>query len=516
MKECIPLMDADGHVLEPAHLFATGDGRHLPCLPATTPMLLNGRMGEIQDLVESAFAPSEYLRVMDREGIDGAIVYPSLGLYAPFQPSVEPSESADMCSRYNEWIASFCAEDPSRLAGAALVPLVDPSKAAKEVVRAASLDLVAVVIRPNFLYGRNPGDKAYDQLYEAIVEHGLAASLHEGLGLKSVTIGSDRFTGFAPRHACSHPMEMMSAFASLVFDGTLDRHELLRVGLLESGTAWLPYWLRRLDDHVRLLESTECKSLKCTPTEYFARQCFVTTEPDDPFAPWSSAVLGADRLMFASDFPHPEAAFPNAVDDFLQTWRTAGVHSTTIESVAWSTARTFYALEERFTGRAAAVEPVVEAGASIEVRVSEPVDLRDLTGLELGLRYPFASDEWIEVASVITEHLTRDTDVDAGRLIVNMTLIAEDGSAVPLSMARQGCYLRFLRGHTADATTAVEMPIEVARAAFLDGDEEAGMAAFTEGLIRVDGDYTQLLALQQVTTLPQVREWRECLKTFTE
>ena len=50
-------------------------------------------------------------------------------------------------------------------------------------------------------------------------------------------------------HVLSHPFEQMAACAGLILTGVLERHPSLRVAFLESGSAWLPYWLHRLDAH---------------------------------------------------------------------------------------------------------------------------------------------------------------------------------------------------------------------------------------------------------------------------
>ena len=76
------------------------------------------------------------------------------------------------------------------------------------------------------------------------------------------------------------------AMASLVLGGALERHPDLRVAFLESGTGWLPYWLARLDGHAEWMHETETKDLSLTPSEYFARQCVICTDPDDPLAAW--------------------------------------------------------------------------------------------------------------------------------------------------------------------------------------------------------------------------------------
>jgi predicted TIM-barrel fold metal-dependent hydrolase len=284
---------------------------------------------------------------MDSQGIDAAVLFPSQALFVPFLPEFDVEASAKACRAYNDWIAEYCATDPTRLTAVGAVPVIDPQRAADEARYLASLGLAGVFVRPNFLYDRNLGDPAYDPLYEAIVETGLVLGVHEALGLRGVhTIGSDRFDGFGLRHAHSHAMEQMASAASMLLEGALERHPELRVAFLESGTGWLPYWLDRLDDHFEWMHDTEYRELSMRPSEYFLRQCVISSDPEDRLAGWAADRVGADHVMWGSDFPHPDATFPGAVNEFVAD---SGLDEPGLRAVLWETPMRFYRLEGRFT-----------------------------------------------------------------------------------------------------------------------------------------------------------------------
>jgi predicted TIM-barrel fold metal-dependent hydrolase len=291
---------------------------------------------------------------MDAQGIDAAVLYPSLGLFVPFAPELDARTAARACRAYNEWIAEYCATDPSRLAAVGIMPMSDVALAIEEARHAARLGLVGMLARPNFLYGRNLGDRAYDPLYEALATDELVLAVHEGLGVRGgPTIGSDRFAGFTLRHLLSHPMEQMAAQASLIVDGALERHPGMRVAILESGTAWLPYWLVRLDQHREWMRATECAGLSLKPSEYFLRQCAISSDPEDTLVGVTAAHVGADHVFWASDFPHPDAEFPDAVDEFVEAAEASGLTGTGLSTVLWDTGIRFYRLEKRFAAKEA-------------------------------------------------------------------------------------------------------------------------------------------------------------------
>jgi predicted TIM-barrel fold metal-dependent hydrolase len=262
-------------------------------------------------------------------------------------PELDPDTSAAACRSYNDWISEYCATDPTRLAAVGIVPR-DPTAAAVEARRAADLDLVGVTVRPNHLGGEYLDGDAWTPLYRALEETGGVLAVHEALGVRAgVTIGSDRFTSFASRHACSHPLEQMTAAVAILLGGVCERHPSMRVAFLESGTGWLPYWLARLDDHYEWMRDTECSSLTLRPSEYFARQCAISSDPEDVLATFVIDRVGADHVVWASDFPHPDAAYPDAVDEFLE--KVEGVSESDLRAVLWDTALAFYRLSGRFS-----------------------------------------------------------------------------------------------------------------------------------------------------------------------
>jgi hypothetical protein len=83
--------------------------------------------------------------------------------------------------------------------------------------------------------------------------------------------------------------------------------------------------------------------MSCSATEYFLRQCVISTDPEDRLFPFALSLVGADHMVWASDFPHPDAIFPTAVDAFLET---AG--DLDLREVLWDTPLAFYRLESRF------------------------------------------------------------------------------------------------------------------------------------------------------------------------
>lgn len=337
------VIDADGHVTEPPTLWENyldarfreraprfalaSDGQ--PCEVADGREIMRLAMQltlppgypEIPYVVQpGGFDPQERLRDLDSEGIDVAVLFPSVGLFV--SDVADPTLQAALCRAYNDWLADYCRPAPERLVGVALLPLVDVPAAIRELERATTqLGFRGAFCRPNPSAGRPIHDLAFEPLWDCAAALGVPVTVHEGLSDWAPTLGRDRFENPAMLHVLAHPFEQMAACAGLILSGVLERHATLRVAFLESGAAWLPYWLHRLDEHCEtwghLLPAVRMK-----PSDYFKRQCVVSTEPGEEAVDAVVAHVGEDNVVWASDYPHPDATFPGAVTKTLAALAT--------------------------------------------------------------------------------------------------------------------------------------------------------------------------------------------------
>jgi uncharacterized protein len=307
----------------------------------------NARFSTQFTLRNEGFSSASYLVELDREGIDQMILYPSRGLYACAVEEMDPGLSAAICRAYNRWLAEFCATDPERLLGVALTALHGPEHAAAEARYAVEqLGMHGCMVRPNPCAGRTLEDPANDVYFAEVERLGVPLALHEGSGSCMPAYGEDRFDSYLAHHAMSHPMEQMAAVFSLTVGGILERHPRLRVAILEAGGTWLPYWLYRLDEHVEFLDGIESEvgQISRPPSEYFRRQCWISCEPSEPNLRTVIDAVGADRILWASDYPHPDCKYPGMVDDLITGATKNGLTADEIRRYAADNAKTLYGL----------------------------------------------------------------------------------------------------------------------------------------------------------------------------
>ena len=332
-------IDADGHVLEPPNLWQEYLPQHLreralrievdddgyeflmidnrPSARSRRGSLgLLGAMGDedqkprpdrryADNMPYGSCDATQRLDLLDRENLEASLLYPTLGLLWECELT-DPELSLAYCSAYNRWIADFCRNSGGRLVPIAQLTLLDPEGSAKELTRAARDGCKGAWINP-FNHNKTlHGDPAHDAIFRACVDADLPLAIHP-----TFTPHDKPADGIFdwPRQATVWAGMLwlrsivQQAFVSFIALDTLDRFPQLKLGILEAGSGWVGSMLDRLD---AVQSSLKQRSDKPSATEYFARQCFVSGDPDETVAPYTIDKVGSHCFMWATDYPHPD------------------------------------------------------------------------------------------------------------------------------------------------------------------------------------------------------------------
>ncbi len=253
--------------------------------------------------------PNARLDVLDSEGIDAAVLYPSSGLL--FHLYETPETPAALCTAYNDWLARYCAADPSRLIGVALLPQQSPVLATAELERAVNeLGFVGGMLRPNRIAGRTVDDPEFDMLWEAAARLDVPIGFHESTLSGLDTVGSSRMNTYVASHVSSHLFENMTAMLVTAVAGLTDRFPGLRLGFLECACGWAPTWADRIEEHY---EYAPDDFRTGNPKGKLNTRSWLTFELEEPGLLSTLDQGWSDNVMFASDYPHFDALFPGAV-----------------------------------------------------------------------------------------------------------------------------------------------------------------------------------------------------------
>jgi predicted TIM-barrel fold metal-dependent hydrolase len=128
----------------------------------------------------------------------------------------------------------------------------------------------------------------------------------------------------------------MVSLAELIFGGVLERHPDVRAVIMETGASWLLWQLWRMDEMWERYRTDVDYAPPLKPSEYIRRQCFLTVDADEwPIRYLFDAGYG-DCLVFTSDYPHHDCAFPEAVNEFL---KLDGISNDSKRRVLWDNAQ---------------------------------------------------------------------------------------------------------------------------------------------------------------------------------
>jgi predicted TIM-barrel fold metal-dependent hydrolase len=346
---------------DPANVFAyAGSGGMSPEEQARA---ATGRL-RYTEIRPGAFEPEPRLADLDTERIGQTVLYPTMMLGIAGVKDVE--FAAAQCRAYNDWLADFCSAAPDRLFGIAVVPQQDVEAAAAEIERASKkANLVGTFIRPNpVVEWRHFHDRVYDPMWEAASDAGWPIGLHPFLagdvpgavlGLRLNDVKSP--TGMEIRgqlnmrnifytQAIGNPVDMMTSIAFLLAGGVCERFPDLTFIVLETNGGWITPWMERLDHH-RKTFSFDVPDCKLAPSEYFRRQCYISFDADEETLALAaeSPYVGDDRIIWASDYPHPDAKFPGTVDELRDN--ITGLGPEAQANIASRNARRLYGLPTR-------------------------------------------------------------------------------------------------------------------------------------------------------------------------
>ena len=254
--------------------------------------------------------PHERIAVLDQEGIDIALIYPTIGLIWE-EHVADRGLAAALCRAYNDWLFDFCRPYPRRLVPVAHVALIGVEEAVAEMRRAAKLGAKAFYLRPDLVNGRTVAHPDFDPIWATAQDLDLPVAPHVVVRTEtgpvrswtdSLTSGPQTGLIFGFTYLI---LPVQAAFTAMLTAGVFERFSRLKYVILESGGGWIAHWLDRLKSKYKVGKGFSM--LKHEPEYYFRRQCFISVEPDEKTTPFMAQLLGADRFVWASDFPHIDA-----------------------------------------------------------------------------------------------------------------------------------------------------------------------------------------------------------------
>ncbi len=262
---------------------------------------------------EAFRAPQERLELMDEQGIERSLMFPTLASLLEERMKGSPEITHTVIHALNQWMHetwTFNYED--RIFSTPVITLPVVERAIEELEWVVERGAKVVLIRPAPVPGlggsRSMALPEFDPFWETVVKHDILVGLH------SSDSGYDRYTNewtgdgneylpFQPNpfrnFALWRPIE--DTIASLVCHGALSRFPELKIAVIENGASWVGPLLTKMAE----LWKKQPQDFAENPVDVVKRNVHVSPFWEEDLDEMAD-LLGEDRVLFGSDFPHPE------------------------------------------------------------------------------------------------------------------------------------------------------------------------------------------------------------------
>jgi hypothetical protein len=254
-------------------------------------------------------------RAMDAIGIDYQVVFPSPMLTLGLNPRVDVEVA--IARAYARWLTERVMTESDRIRTMLFLPFNDPDACLRMIEEFGDARGV-VGFMVTAVRHRPVHDNAYMRLYRALEERGLPLGFHAGYAWQG-NREMELFNRFFSVHALGFPFFNMIHLTNWLVNGMPERFPELDVIWIESGLAWLPFMMQRLDLEYGM-RSSEAPLLQRMPSEYI-REMYFSSQPME--VPRSRNALrttfemidAEHQLLYSSDYPHWDFDLPSLIYD---------------------------------------------------------------------------------------------------------------------------------------------------------------------------------------------------------
>lgn len=274
----------------------------------------------IEDIHPGAYDVHERVKYMDENGIAAQIAYTNLlGFGGQKSMTVEPELRLVATQILNDALAEMQEQSNNRIYPMAMMPWWDIDVCVKEAERCANMGMRGVNMNAGpHSHGLPHLDNQYWQpLWDLCQDRSLPVNFHIGSSDESMSwYGSGYWDNFSDEQKMAYGSIMLfsgnfQVLVNIFLSGMLERNPKLKIVSVESGLGWINFMLEALDYHIVEQNGLE---LKESMVETFRRHIYICGWYEHRGFVDAIKNLGADNLLFETDFPHPTCLYPNPVE----------------------------------------------------------------------------------------------------------------------------------------------------------------------------------------------------------
>lgn len=247
-------------------------------------------------------------RVLESMGIDVQILFPQPMLEIGTHP--DPGMEIQLVTAYNRWFTERILRHEPRIKSMLALPFGSPEASLRTIREfAGKPGVVGFLITSQRQIGVHRPE--YFPVYKELEERGLPLGFHAGFD----PIGR-QVNRFVSVHSLSFVACNLVHLTNWVMNGLPERFPDLNVIWIESGLAWLPFIMQRLD-HEFLMRQSDAPLLKKVPSDYM-RGMYYTSQPMEAtnlrlLQATLEAINAETQLLFSSDWPHWDFDVPGKI-----------------------------------------------------------------------------------------------------------------------------------------------------------------------------------------------------------
>jgi predicted TIM-barrel fold metal-dependent hydrolase len=253
-------------------------------------------------------------RWMDSMGVDMAIMFPTPMLHLGLHPQVEVEVA--LSNAYNRWLVEHVLADEPRIRSMLYLPFNDPTATYRVVKEfTGKPGVVGFMVTSNRYRPVHHND--YMKTYALLEEANLPLAFHGAYNWNDQSLMM--VNRFISAHALGFVWHNLVHLTNWVINGIPERFPKLKVLWIESGLAWLPFIMQRLDNEY-MMRTADAPELKRLPSEYI-RDMYYTNQPmektgDMALLETTFRVIKAEtQLLYSSDYPHWDFDLPSVIYD---------------------------------------------------------------------------------------------------------------------------------------------------------------------------------------------------------
>lgn len=271
-------------------------------------------IGKPMDVIPAYQYPAPRLELMDELGIDRCVMYPTLASLIEERTTDDVILTHAVMHALNEWMHEHWTFDyAGRIFATPVITLPLVEEAINELHWCLERNMKTFLVRPapvpsRFGGSRSMGLPEFDPFWQEVVNAGVPVTMHASdSGYQRHLMeweGGSEYLSFKPsalREVVMGHRAIEDTLAAMICHGALSRFPDLKILCVENGSGWVRNLLSQLETAYRIMP----KEFDEHPVEVFKRNIYIHPFLEDD-VPGIIEVMGADHVLFGSDFPHPE------------------------------------------------------------------------------------------------------------------------------------------------------------------------------------------------------------------